>query len=645
MGGQVHQAINIRPLFEMTVHRDIALGFILLVMLKLTSYAQVLTPGHSEAGIDHVYTQRLFNGGGVVFFDSDNDGDDDLYITGGEDVDHFYLNNGDGLFEYYTPFAGFNITTDIYTTAAYAGDFNGDRLNDLFVTTIFDRNFNFYKNLLFINQGDNTFREVWDHTSPLDEAWTMGATLFDFDLDGDLDIYTINYIRESNLVRNEMDEVIGYAHTCYPNRMYENLGNLQFREISSRVGLNDVGCGLAVVATDYDLDGDQDIYLANDFGPFVTPNKMFRNDYTTEGSFFEESERLRTDLSFYGMGIAVGDVNNDNRDDLYITNFGRNALLVYDDSVYTDRTTEAGVENILNVGDTTLAVSWGANFLDVDNDGDLDLYVANGYAPTSAILPSDFGDSDQLYFNDGTGKFILDTTAHPASNVFASRGTAYSDIDDDGDLDIFTVVFDRPSLGLEPISVLYVNQNDSNHWLKVSLEGVQSNFNAFGARVRIYAGGDILERELLGGSSHCSQNSGRVHFGLGQRVNIDSMAVFWPGHSEPQWVRDIPADQTIYIREDTTGRVVTSVIEAEEAGLKIFPNPAASVLWLNFEKSLSGTKIPFTIYDPSGKVRLRGVFPNQPGIQIDISSLPSGVYILSIQDGRKRYSVPFSRFH
>ena len=284
----------------------------------------------------------------------------------------------------------------------------------------------------------------------------MGATFLDYNLDGLLDIYVINYVEAVNFIQDPLGNITGFDHECYRNTMYLNLGNGDFQEKSQSLNLIDQGCALAVAATDFDLDNDLDIYIANDFGPFIQANHLFRNEYPN-AVFQNVGSSLNAATPMYGMGLALGDIDFDLDMDYYITNFGKNQLLRNDLTGFTDITDQAKVGDEWVVEGESLAIGWGTAFLDFDNDTDLDLYVANGFVPSPEFLPSTFNMNDQLYRCEENLTYSKVGVEYGIENPHVSRGMAYSDYDNDGDLDILSVVLNVPINNPSLRSVFYLS--------------------------------------------------------------------------------------------------------------------------------------------------------------------------------------------
>ncbi len=594
-------------------------------------FSQQLIEYQDTANIEHTFLHETFIGGGAAFFDYDNDGDDDLYLTSGNWIDLFYENNGDGTFTDKTIEAGFSLTNRYNTMGVIVGDIDNDGHKDLFVTTKQKIGQSFDRNLLFLNQGDGTFKEIWPENSNAQNSWSISATFLDYDLDGLLDIYVGNYVEESKIIRGENNEITRYDHKCFKNHFYKNLGTGNFIEISKTLNLDDAGCALAVTASDFDNDGDLDLVLANDFGPYILPNRFFIND-RENNQFVEIGTAINASQAIYGMGIAVGDYDNDLDLDYYITNNGNNLLLQNNDGVFTESAQNAGVDNTWNVKDIALAVGWGCAFLDIDNDSDLDLYVANGYVPGPDFLPTHINDYDKIFLNNGGATFQEDTINYFIDNPYVSRGMAFSDIDKDGDLDILSVVQKAP-LNATRNSKLFLNQTSNNkNWLQLQLTGVTVNRDAYGSKAYVFAEGKAYMQELNGGSSHCSQSTSILHFGLDDIEILDSLKVIWTGGLKTQTFYNIPVNQRILIKENQTDFITDIHSVQQKNEVKLFPNPMYNHFFLDLSLLEIHTPLFVDIFSIDGeRVYSRKIAKfTANALKINTSTFTSGMYILRI---------------
>ena len=602
----------------------------LLWLLPPNGSAQVFSERSFAMGIDHVYRARALTGGGAAFFDYDNDGDEDLYVTRGMSRDYLYENNGDGTFSRINGDIGLFESVQFNTISVTTGDIDNDGDRDIFVTTWEMYNgptIPLGRNLLFLNDGDGTFTE-WGIQAGLTEAvFSEGATFLDYNADGFLDIYVFNHIETPIFTQDSTGLINGYGHECFPNYLYRNNGDLTFTEVSEEFGVGGGnGCSIAGLGTDFDMDGDVDIYLCNDFGYWLESNVLYENVNFGE-SFNDISEQSGADVEAFGMGIAAGDYDQDLDIDYYTTSIGRNILINNNNGVFEDVTTFAGVENIEVEGDG-LTTGWGTAFLDVDNDGLLDLYVANGRIPAISTWATAMQDPDKLYMNNGDNTFTDVSEAAGVADTDYNRGMIHSDFDHDGDLDIFIVTLEE----FDFHSKFYVNETENDHhYIQLKLEGVESNRDAYGSKVWLYAGGQTFLREIYGGGdTYASQNTSVVHFGLGEMDEIDSIRVDWPnGH----------VDHLGALAVDTLHHILEGIVEPPNAtddfqpffDLKISPNPFRSGFSLNFSESLSA-KAHLKLTTASGVLITEREIPSGYG-QFDVevpATLNRGLYFLQI---------------
>ncbi len=498
------------------------------------------------AGIDHHVEVREAIGGGVAFFDFDNDGDEDIYLNGGLSADKLYQNNGDGTYTDIAFTAGLGNSFGPYTTSVITGDVDNDGYREIFVGTWDYPNQENPRSLFYKNNTDGTFTEMGIPAGLENVTSTMGASFFDVNLDGFLDLYTVSYILDAGAIIEE-GVITGFSHECHHNQLFLNNGDFTFTDVTDTYGVDNTGCSLAVLASDYDQDGDQDLFLINDFGEYIEPNALFQNQYPNN-YFTDSSPATGTDIALYGMGIASGDYNRDGIFDYYITNLGRNVLFQGDGTSYTDVATQAGVENT-NTADGLLTTGWGTAFMDIDNDGWEDLFVANGRVPAAPFIATGEQDPNKLYRNNGDGTFEDISTFAGIEDINRNRGMAYADIDNDGDLDIM-VNTENESFEEDARAVLYRNDNNNNNnWIKFKLTGVLCNRDAYGAIIRCFEGNNTYIREIHGGSSHASQHSSIVHIGLADAVKIDSIHIDWPG-GDTQVLYELDVNQTHCITQE-----------------------------------------------------------------------------------------------
>ena len=479
----------------------------------------------AEAGIKHVFKvyEGMF-GGGACVIDYNNDGFEDLYITGGTNDDILYKNNGNGTFTNVFEQSGLALTKNYVTQGVSGADVNRDGFVDLFVTTITRRDRKEIIpreiNLLFLNNGNGTFRDVTKEYG-LDQmfSFSTGGSFGDFNADGWPDIYVGNYFNqyEGKLSVINDNTIVG-ANQIAKGYLLLNENGKRFRDVFAEYGLDYRGFGFGGVFTDFDNDGDQDLFVNHDFGYKRTPDMLLENRYPKK-SFVDVAKETAMDLKINSMGTAVGDYNNDGWMDYYVTNIKFNYFMV------NQGAGKPFVNKARELGMSFFAISWGANFADFDHDGDVDLFVANGDLNPNCVPMADF------YFENMGGKFEDHARAIGLADYGIGRGSVTFDYDNDGDLDLLVVnqepVLDYP---VPSFTRLYRNDSTSGNWVKIALKGVEAESHGIGSKIEVEAGGIKMIREIDGGgSSHLSQNSTIAHFGLGNATKIDKITVYWTG--------------------------------------------------------------------------------------------------------------------
>ena len=503
-------------------------------------------------------------GCGAAFLDYDNDGWIDILILSGSRFgdppanasNRLYKNNRDGTFKDVTQAAGLFRTG--YAYGVTVGDYNNDGFEDLFITY-------WGQNVLYRNNGDSTFTDVTREAGLLDKEkrFGSGCTFVDYDRDGHLDLFVSNYVSfdiDSIPRPNQAGacNYLGVPVNCGPrglpyarHSLYRNNGDGTFSDVTEKSGIAaaKAGFGLTVTAADFDDDGWPDIYIACD----STPSLYFHNNH--DGTFTEEGIERGVALSEdgmeqAGMGLGVGDFNLDGHLDIVKLHFRDDTPAVYVNDGkgrFRDETLKSGL------GVETRFVGWGAGIVDLDNNGDPDLFWVTGniYPEVERKLPSIPLKTPRVLFrNLGNGRFEeLSGQGGPGvAAVHSSRGCAFGDFDNDGDLDILIVNQN------EPPSLLRNDVTGDNHWIKFKLTGVKSNRSAIGARVRVSYGGRVQAQEVMSQSSYLSVNDRRLHFGLGPAKSVD-VEVRWPlGLVET--MKAVPSDRLIHLTE---GRGITQV--------------------------------------------------------------------------------------
>jgi hypothetical protein len=523
-----------------------------------------------EAGvaIPHVWGARdnqkyiiEVKGSGLGFIDFDRDGWPDIYLTNGvrfgetysaktAPVSHLLRNNQDGTFSDVTGRAGVGRTG--WGTGVAVGDYDNDGGDDLFCTY-------WGHDVLFHNNGDGTFTDVTRRAGLYHERvrWGTGATFLDYDRDGDLDLFVANFIDLDIASVKTPGEPGGCTWkglpiVCGPrglppgtNILYRNNGDGTFTDVSREAGILAPGPHYAItpVAYDFDNDGWPDVYVAVD----SMPSLLFHNEH--DGTFREIA--LRAWVAFNedarpqaGMGLAVGDYDADGWLDIFKTHFQDDTPVLFrnnGDGTFTDETVAAGL------GLLSQYVCWGVAFMDYDNDAWPDLFYVTGHVyqdPKKDDRESLFSPRVVLK-NLGDGRFA-DVSAEMGPGVserLCSRGSAYADYDNDGDVDVLVLnVNDPPSL-------LRNDGGNANNWILVDLVGTRCNRSAIGARVRVVTGGHAQIDEVHSGGSVMSQSDLRLHFGLGRAAVVDRLEVRWPTTGKIEAFENVEANRIVTIVE------------------------------------------------------------------------------------------------
>jgi enediyne biosynthesis protein E4 len=497
------------------------------------------------------------NGCGIAFFDYDHDGWLDIFVPGGSQLEgappgitnRLYKNNRDGTFSDVTKQAG--LERAVWASGVCVGDYNNDGFDDLFLSC-------WGQNILYRNNGNGTFSDVTREAGLLHSKpeWGAGCTFTDYNRDGVLDLFVSTYLNfdlKTVPLPGATDNCTwkGIAVNCGPrglptgrNFLYRNNGDGTFTDVSEASGIAKVDhrYAMTAVAADFDDDGWPDIFVACD----STPSILYRNN--RDGTFTDVA--LEAGVAYNedgreqaGMGVAIGDVLNSGRLDIFKTHFADDTPILYSNqgnNRFEDMTSKAGF------GAFTRYVGWGAGFADFDNDGFLDLLFVNGnvYPELEPFFTGyKYRNPRILLRNLGSGVFknVSDSSGPGIAASHSSRGCAFGDFDNDGRIGVVIM-----NMG-EPPSLLRNETVNSNRWLKLKLIGTKSNRSAIGARVFVTASGRRQRQEVLSQSSFYSQSDLRLHFGLGSSASAD-VEVQWPSGLKEVY-RDVKSNQILSLKE------------------------------------------------------------------------------------------------
>ena len=531
----------------------------LLLTIPVSSSAELqFTDVTHEAGIHWTHIdgrsgQKYFMetlGAGAAFLDYDSDSDADLYLVNGAPLPGYHAeetptnalfrNNGDGTFTDVTEDAGVGDTG--YGHGCAVGDYDNDGHPDLYVT-------NYGENRLYRNNGDGTFTDVTEKAGVAETRWSTSCAFADYDSDGHLDLYVVNYIvfriAENPWCGLKEKAVRAY---CEPDNfpaqsdtLFRNNGDGTFTDVTKSAGIfNPTGKGLGVVWGDYNNDGAPDIYVAND----STENLFYRNN--GDGTFEEVGFMLGVALSENGvaengMGTTFGDWDNDGWLDLTVTNYAEQTNTLYHndgDGFFTDATATTKTAQV-----TYPYLGWATAFIDYDNDGYRDIFVANGHLHDNlAALGQEgtYGQRNLMFQNrrDGTFTEVSELLGEGMQFADVSRGATFADYDLDGDTDILVTNANTPP------RLLRNDGGNRNNWLQIQLPA-----NAIGARVKVTAGGITQMQEVRSGDGYLSQRELKLLFGIGTHNLVDSVEVRWQ-NGVKQNLSDVSVNNVIVLEEN-----------------------------------------------------------------------------------------------
>jgi hypothetical protein len=525
---------------------------------EVPSSASGITWTHTSGSSAEKYLPES-TGAGCAFFDYDNDGWMDIYLINSGKCDIFmptqplrnalYRNNRDGTFTDVTEKAG--VGGGGYGMGAAVGDYNADGFPDLYVTQ-------YGRSILYRNNGDGTFTDVTEPAGVAAPGWASSAVWFDYDNDGRLDLFVCRFVdfdksKHHNCTAPNIPALQGLNEYCYPrvyaplaSWLFHNNGDGTFTDVSRKMGISDnPGKSWGVVATDINNDGWMDLFVANDtVANFLFKNqggRRFEEIGFTAGVAYGEGGKARS-----GMGVDSADFNQDGWMDLFVTNLDHEFYGFYQnlhDETFDDIAAPSGIANV-----TKLMSGWGLKFFDYDNDGNLDLFIANGHPDDLIEKIYDkvtYREQLLLFHNSGDGLKNVTRESGPAfSRLMSARGLALGDFNNDGAVDVLI------SCNNEPPVLLQNNAGRENHWLGVKLIGKKANIDAVGAVVTYQASDLKRSRLKVGGGSYLSSHDPRLVLGIGQRRKVDWLEIKWPQPSAViQRLTDLPINRYITIRE------------------------------------------------------------------------------------------------
>ncbi len=484
-------------------------------------------------------------GGGAMFFDYDGDGFLDIYFPNGawtkavndnrgrdlrgKLTNVLYRNKGDGTFEDVTARAG--VGDKGFGFGSSAADFDRDGDLDLYVL-------NYGPNVFYRNNGDGTFTDISQESGLANPMWSLSSPWLDYDNDGDLDVYVANYLHYDDGKFRSYYAAAGYpgplSYNGRPDALYRNNGDGTFTEVTREAGVyNPDGRAMSAMAVDINNDGYLDVYVAND----AMENYYYENN--GKGKFEDKGLLMGLAYSEHGQGVSsmgpvAADLDNNGRLDIFIPDMGFGSLLMNRGDLFEDQTAQSKLAVMCGQ-----YIGWGGVLFDYDNDGDVDVFVSNGNAH------HEYSEEDVLAANDGKGVFVdvASKSGKYFREKYVGRGSTYADYDNDGDVDVLVVNLNAPA------KLLRNDGGNRNNWLTVQVKLPGGKIDAIGARVTVTSGSRIQFRDVVAVMGYLSQGDPRVHFGLGEASRADRVEIRWPDR-RVQHLDNVRANQILTVVQD-----------------------------------------------------------------------------------------------
>ena len=531
------------------------------------------------------------NGGhniGISFCDYNNDNLEDFYVVCRVGPNHFYQNQGNGVFTEIGQIIGLDFRGNSRTSVW--GDLNNDGFEEVYVGNMNEAD------VLYLNNGDGTFTDITKAAGITNDSRVFSANMADVNQDGWLDIYVSNSNSDNVLYLNQGEN------------------SPSFTDYTKAAGLVDTRHCMGAVFFDMDNDGDEDLYVTHDAN---IPNTLYQNDGT--GHFTEMGQSAGVAYRGFGMGVDAGDLDNDGLLDLYVTNLYTNVLYINQgNGTFLDLT------EVSKVGD--IGMGWGASIFDFDNDGLNDIYVGND----SYFYPL----PNLLYENKGNYKFASLDTAAVVSSMQGTYGVATGDFNNDGVQDLALA-----NIGSKDNAQILQNELEAGYWIGFKLEGVESNHSAIGTRIEIRDNrGDLHVDQVTAGNGYAGQNSKRIHFGFGNVGAIQSVKITWPSGLVQEF-KGLELGQYYDVEEGQIPTVLemamttsTSEILAGNFDIQVFPNPTSRFLQVTLPADLS-SGVNVQMVNSIGQVVYRQANVQDKQLTIDLADLMGNFEVIIERDG------------